>query len=136
MCLYLCIYIYIYTHIYIYIHTHTYIYIWANHMSLAEWADTYCIHHWRTLWSSYRKLASERFKPTTTEFRSDALTNWAIRAWGHLALRAKLVQLLQFHRLFSVTFHFGHCIYICFRVYVYVFVCLCVCKNVSSKHLC
>ena len=33
--------------------------------------DTYGIHHWRILWSSYRKLARVRFEPTTTEFRSD-----------------------------------------------------------------
>ena len=33
-----------------------------------------------------------------TEFRSDALTVWAIRPWVQLALRANFVQLLQFHR--------------------------------------
>ena len=37
------------------------------------------------------------FEPSTTEFRSDALTNWAIRPWVQLALRANLVQQLQFH---------------------------------------
>ena len=68
------------------------------------------IHHWRILWSSYRKLAWVGFKPTTSEFRSDALTEWAIRPWVQLALRANFVQLLQFHRLFSVTFHFGYCL--------------------------
>ena len=67
----------------------------------------FCIHHWRISWSSYRKLIWVGFEPTTTEFRSDALTDWAIRPWAQLALRANFVQLLQFHRLFSVTFHFG-----------------------------
>ena len=81
-------------------------------MGVAEWVDTYGIHHRRILWSSYRKLAWVRFEPTTTEFRSDALTDWAIRPWVQLPLRANFVQLLQFHRLFSVTFHFGYCIYI------------------------
>ena len=53
--------------------------------------------------NSYRKLAWRGFEPTTT----DALTDWAVRPWVQLALRANFVQLLQFHRLFSVTFHFG-----------------------------
>ena len=51
------------------------------------------------------------FEHTTTGFRSDALTNWAIRPWFQLALRANFVQLLRFHRLFSVTFHFGYCLH-------------------------
>ena len=44
------------------------------------------------------------FQPTTTEFRSDALTSWAIRPWVQLAVRANSGQLLQFHRFFSATF--------------------------------
>ena len=47
--------------------------------------------------SSYRKLARVRFEPTTCGFRSDDLTNWAIRPWVQVALRANFVQLLQFH---------------------------------------
>ena len=50
------------------------------------------------------------FRPTTTEFHSDALTDWAFRSWVQLAIRANFVQLLQFHRLFSVGFHFGYCL--------------------------
>ena len=57
----------------------------------------YSIHHWRIFRSSYRKLAWVGFEPTTTEFRSDAVTDWAIRPWVQLALRANFVQLLQFH---------------------------------------
>ena len=68
------------------------------------------IHHWRILWSSYRKLAWVGSEPTTTEFRSDALTNWAIKPWFQLALRVDFVQPLQFHCLFSVKFHFGYCL--------------------------
>ena len=59
-------YIYIYVHILMY--THIYI---------------YGIHHWRILWSSYRKLAWVGFEPTAAEFRSDSLTDWAIRPWVH-----------------------------------------------------
>ena len=51
----------------------------GNHVSVVEWADTYGIHHWWILWSSYRKLTWVGFEPTTTEFCSDALTDWAIR---------------------------------------------------------
>ena len=68
-----------------------------SHASYAE----ACIHHWRILWNSNRKLTWVRFEPMTTEFCSDALTNWAIRPRVQLALRANFVQLLQFHGLFS-----------------------------------
>ena len=51
----------------------------GNHMSVVEWADTYGIHHWRILWSSYRKLAWVGFEPTTNEFLSGDLTDWRIR---------------------------------------------------------
>ena len=70
---------------------------------VCEYVDIWGIHHWRILWSSYRKLAWRGFEPTITA----ALTDWAVRPWVQLALRANFVQLLQFHRLFSVTFHFG-----------------------------
>ena len=49
-------------------------------------------------------------EPTTTEFHSDSLTDWAIRPWIQFALRLDFVQSLQFHRLFSVRFHFGYCL--------------------------
>ena len=93
------IYIYI---LYIYItilYKYIYIYIIYIHIYVH-------IHHWQILCNSYRKLAWVGFEPATTELRSDALTDWAIRAWVELTLRAKFVQLLQFHRFFSVTFHF------------------------------
>ena len=53
-------------------------------MSVSEWSDTYGIHHWQTLSNSYGKLALVGFEPTTTEFCSDALTDWAIRPWVQL----------------------------------------------------
>ena len=66
----------------------------------------YGIHHWRIIWSSYRDLAWVGFEPTTTEFRSDVLTGSEIRQWAQLALRANLVQLLQFHRLLHLVIPF------------------------------
>ena len=67
----------------------------------------YSIHHWGILWSSYRKLAWVGFGPTVNEFRSDPLTDWAIRSWAQLTLRANFVQILQFHCLFGDRFHFS-----------------------------
>ena len=55
------------------------------------------VHHWRIPRSSHKKLAWVGFEPTITEFRSDALTDWAIRPWVQLALRANVVQPLQFY---------------------------------------
>ena len=46
-------------------------------MSVVEWIDTYDIHHWSIIWSSYRKLSRVGLEPKTTEFRSDALTDGA-----------------------------------------------------------
>ena len=83
---------------------------WGSHMSVAEWVDTYGIHHRRIFWSCYRKLAWVGFLHKTTEFRSDPITDWAIRPWVQLALRANLVQLLQFHAVLSVTFELGYCL--------------------------
>ena len=61
---------------------------------VAERIDTYGIQHWNISRSSYRMLTCFRFKPTTTEFRSDALIEWALRRWVQLALRVNPVQLL------------------------------------------
>ena len=54
-----------------------------------------------------------------TEFCSDTLTEWAIRPWVQLALRAIFLQLLQFHlfvqcsRFLSVIAFVSH--HICFK---------------------
>ena len=86
----------IYIYIYIYIHTYIYIYFCRNvFIKKCVFNDDYPIniyiiyiyiyidgiHHWTIITSSYRKLAWMGFEPTTTEFRSDALTNWTIRPW-------------------------------------------------------
>ena len=68
--------------------------------------DTYGIHHWRILWSSYSNLVWVRFEPTTTEFPSDALTDWV-----PLSLRANLVPPIHCHRFVSVRFHFSYCLH-------------------------
>ena len=71
------------------------------------------------LWSIYRKLACVGFEPTTTEFHSDALTDWAIRLWVQLRLRTNFVPLLQFqifvqcsHFVLAIVFVSRH---ICFK---------------------
>ena len=46
-----------------------------SHYSFDLCEYIYGIHHWRILWSSYRKLVWVRFEPTTTEFRSGARTD-------------------------------------------------------------
>ena len=85
------IYIYIYGNIYLYncilyIQLHTivimiiinnYIYTYALYIYIY----LYGIHHWKILWSSYRKLAWVGYEPTATEFCSAALTDWGIRPW-------------------------------------------------------
>ena len=82
----------------------------------------YLQYIWRILRSSYRKLASVGFEPTTTEFLSDTLTKWAIRPWVQVPVRANFVQLLQFHlfhlfvqcsRFISVFAFASH--HICFK---------------------
>ena len=77
-----------------------------DHMSVAEWTDTYVIHNGRIFRSSYRKLIWARFLPMTTDFCSNALNNWAIMPQFQLALRANFVQLMQFHLLFRVHISF------------------------------
>ena len=84
-------------YIYIYIYVCMYIYIYDLPLTPIH------LHHWRMLWSNYRKLGWVGFDPTTTEFRSDALTDWAIRLWVQL----------EFHGFFSVIFRYAYiCIYI------------------------
>ena len=83
------------------------------HQDIYIYIYIYIMRHQRIIWSSYRKLTWVGFEPTITEspeFHSDALTDWAIRPWAQLALKADFVQPLQFHRLFSVRFHFSYCL--------------------------
>ena len=80
-------------------------------MSVAEWVDTYGIHHWRIIWSSYRKLAWVGFEPTATEFRSDALNDWAIRPWVQLALY-KHVHILSIYIYIYIYIYILNVIYV------------------------
>ena len=105
----------------------------SNHMSVAEWPDTYGIHHWQIVQNSYRKLtwgwawtddhwillrrSNQLSYQVMSPYRTQnhlctatpiSSTNWAIRWWVHIALRTTFVQLIQLHHLFSVTFHFGY----------------------------
>ena len=128
--IYLYIYLYIYMRIYICIYIYIYIYICMDIYSAQQniyiyiyiYIYLYGIHHWLILWSSYRKLDWMGFEPTTTEFRSDALNDWAIRPRVELALRANFVQLFQFH-LFVQCSHFISAFafvsrYICFKLHI------------------
>ena len=109
--------IYIYIYIYMYIsYIYIYIYMYISYLYIVYvyiYIYIYNIQHWRIIWSSSsgsRKLAWVGFEPMTTEFRSHLLTDWAITPWVQLALRTNFVQLLQFHRLFTVRIHFGYCL--------------------------
>ena len=75
-------------------------------MGVAEWTDRFGIHQWTTLKSTYRKLSWVGFEPTTTEFYSDALTNWAIMSWAQVALRANFLQLSDFSIVFCLVLDF------------------------------
>ena len=50
----------------------------GNHISVAEWADTYGILYWRIFRASNRKLSCMGLEATITILCLDALTNWAI----------------------------------------------------------
>ena len=60
----------------------------SKHMSVAEWTNTFSIHHWMYFSNRYRKLDRMKVKTTTTEFSSDELSNWATRSWVRLVLTA------------------------------------------------
>ena len=67
-------------------------------MDVAQWTNSYRIHDWRIIWSSYRKLERVGFESKTTKFRSDARTDWAIKS---------LVQLTLFYGHWWLTGHQG-----------------------------
>ena len=78
-----------------------------------------CCAEFNVFKSNYRKLAWLGFEPTTTEFPSDALTEWAIRPWVQLALRANFPKIIQFHP-FAKCSHYPSVIafvssHICFK---------------------
>ena len=109
--------IYIYICIYIYIWTRNqYVYVLQNN---SKTKNTTFV--WRIFVYMYTEgvfeVAVESWpewdlnpRPLNTESLSDALTDGAMRPWVQLALRANFVQVLQFHLLFSVLFHFGYCL--------------------------
>ena len=81
--------------------------VFCKYSSVAEWTDQINIHHWRILGTSFRTLTWVALETATSEPFSDTLTNWTIRPYVQLALRANFVLPIQFHYLFSVKFHFG-----------------------------
>ena len=78
--------------------------------SVVKKTDKGCILHWEFLWSSYRELVLVGFEPTTNDFRSDSLPQWAIRPSVELALRASFEKVLQFSHFFRVRFYFEYCL--------------------------
>ena len=86
-------------------------FVLGNHVSVAEWAHTWGIHHWEVLWRWYRKLAWVGSEPTTTEFCWDALSYWTTSPWVQLGLRANFVHYSNFI-VFSVS-HFDSAVCFC-----------------------
>ena len=78
---------------------------WRNRMSVAAWVDTYWIHHWRIIWSNYRKLAWAGFKCTATKFRSDQLSSEAMsstRSQNQLCTATLISSFAQCHISFRL----------------------------------
>ena len=85
----------------------------------------YGIHHWRFFFfffffrSSYRKLAWVGFEPTTTEFRSDALTDWAMNSTIYIYIYIYIYAIITIcqppagyhHNSFVATHAIGHIMY-------------------------
>ena len=71
-------------------------------MLVAEWIDTLVFTTEGLLEIAIESWPEWDLNPTTTEFCSDALTDWAIKPWVQLALRANFVQLLQFPNFMSL----------------------------------
>ena len=78
-------------------------------------------------WSSYTKLAWVGFEPTATEFRSDALSDWAIRPWVQLAIRVQLALIFHLIKLgnhtkrwvLRFTWRFGICLLLMLFIKIY-----------------
>ena len=94
------LYLYYLCHVYIYIYTWC-VYIYTIYVYIYY----ICYSPLKDFWSSCRRLTWVGFEPTTTEFHSGALTNWAIRPRVQLAHSANFVQLLQLHLFFQCS-HF------------------------------
>ena len=72
----------------------------------AEWIDTYAIQSWKIVRSRYRKLAWVGLGSITTEFHSDALTDWAISPCVQLCTATPISSLCE-------VFTFPFCHFIC-----------------------
>ena len=87
----------------------------------------YGMHPRKILWSSYRKLAWVGFEPTTTEFHSDPLIDWAFR-WGdefNLHSEPTLYNYSSFivcsvsRLILAIAFISRHA---CFDIYIYIYI--------------
>ena len=83
---------------------------------------------WKVIWSSYRELAWVGFEPTSTEFHSDALTDWAIRPWSQLVLVifwGNQVSVAEWTIYLYVYYVYTMYIYIYIYVYISYFTYIC-----------
>ena len=76
-----------------------------------------CVYVYINVYMVYMVFTTERFFEVAIESWLEWDSNpprlnsvQTLQQWVQLALRANFVQLLQFHLLFSVTFHFGYCL--------------------------
>ena len=90
----ICVYMYVYMYIYIYMYVYK-----------------YGIHHWRIIWSSYRKLAWVGFEPMNTEFNSHSeatlcsYSNFIICSVSDFILAIAFV---SHHVCFNLKFSWGN----------------------------
>ena len=78
--------------------------------------------------SSYTKLAWVGFEPTTTEFRSDALTDWAIGHEFYIYIHIYDIYIYTFVHiymyvcmLYIYVYIYMYAIYICiYIIYIYI----------------
>ena len=69
--------------------------------------------------SSYTKLAWVGFEPTTTEFRSDALTDWAI---GHeFYIYIHIYDIYIYIHMYIYMYVCMYALYICIYIYMYLY---------------
>ena len=85
-------------------------------MSVAEWVDTYGIHHWRIVWSSYRKLAWVGFDLISPLWQLRHLGTW----YGDNREGTVFSWLYIYNaNAYLASMRFEHCVYI-YYIYIYI----------------
>ena len=65
-------------------------------------------------------MAWQRFQPTTTESRSNPLTNWAIRPWVQLVVRYLSIYLSIYIYIYIYMYYICICIYVSIYLSIYL----------------